>query len=73
MRRHPHYGCLPDSLVEMLRRRVDETPAAEAIVEVGGARMTYSQVWDAAARIAGDCGRRALRVATAWRFSWAMA
>ena len=57
----PHYDCLPDSLVEMLRCRVDETPAAEAIVEVGGARMTYRQVWDAAARIAG--GLRAQGIA----------
>jgi long-chain acyl-CoA synthetase len=49
----PHYERLPNSLVEMLRRRVDQTPAAEAIVEVGGGRMTYRQVWDSAARIAG--------------------
>jgi long-chain acyl-CoA synthetase len=47
------YDNLPDSLVELLRHSVDRTPNAEAIVEVGGPRMTYHQVWDAAARIAG--------------------
>lgn len=47
------YDTLPESLVELLRRSIDRTPAAEAVVEVGGPRMTYAQVWDAAARIAG--------------------
>ncbi len=47
------YDDLPASLVELLRRSVDHTPGAEAIVEFGGPRMTYRQVWDAAARIAG--------------------
>jgi acyl-CoA synthetase (AMP-forming)/AMP-acid ligase II len=48
-----HYQDLPDSLVAMLRHRVDQTPHAEAIVEVGGGRLTYSQLWDEAARVAG--------------------
>src|SRR5581483_12204315 len=56
-----HYDALPDSLVEMLRARVEQTPEAEAIVEVGGARLTYRQVWEAAARIAG--GLRAQGIA----------
>lgn len=47
------YDVLPPSLVEMLRQRVAATPGAEAIVEVGGERATYGQLWDAAARIAG--------------------
>ena len=55
------YDALPDSLVEMLRRTVDRTPNAEAIVEIGGGRMSYRQFWDAAARVAG--GLRALGVA----------
>ncbi|MBI1761413.1 MAG: AMP-binding protein, partial [Acidobacteria bacterium] len=47
------YDNLPDSLVAMFRRSVDRAPNAEAIVEAGGPRMTYAQVWDAAAHIAG--------------------
>lgn len=47
------YDELPNSLVEMLRERVELTPHAEALVEIGGARKTYSQVWEQAARIAG--------------------
>ena len=47
------YASLPPSLVAMLRSRVDADPAGEAIVEVGGARLTYAQLWDAAARVAG--------------------
>lgn len=35
-------------------------PHAEAIVEVGGPRITYRQLWDRAARVAG--GLRALGV-----------
>lgn len=55
------YDDLPNSLVELLRGSVDRAPNAEAIVEVGGPRMTYAQVWDAAARIAG--GLRAQGIA----------
>ncbi len=47
------YDELPNSIVEMLRQRVELTPHAEALVEIGGARKTYSQVWEQAARIAG--------------------
>ncbi|MDE3195906.1 MAG: AMP-binding protein [Acidobacteriota bacterium] len=48
-----HYTNRPSSLVEMLRRTVDAAPDAEAIVELGGERVTYREVWDRAARIAG--------------------
>jgi long-chain acyl-CoA synthetase len=55
--RHPdgiaRYDALPPSLVHLLRARVDAEPAAEALVEVGGERLAYRQVWDRAARIAG--------------------
>jgi len=47
------YDNRPRSLVEMLRASVDRSPAAEAIVEIGGARVTYQELWDAAAAVAG--------------------
>lgn len=54
------YADLPSSLVEMLRRSVERDPDAEAVVEIGRtdcrARMTYRELWDAAARVAGGLG-----------------
>jgi long-chain acyl-CoA synthetase len=43
----------PPSLVEMLRRTVDAAPQSEAIVEPGGERINYRELWDRAARVAG--------------------
>ncbi len=54
------YQDQPRSVVEMLRRSVDKSPNAEAVVEVGGGRLTYRGFWDRAARTAG--GLRALGV-----------
>jgi acyl-CoA synthetase (AMP-forming)/AMP-acid ligase II len=54
------YQDRPRSLVEMLRRSVEKAPEREAIVEVGGERVTYRQFWERAARVAG--GLRALGV-----------
>lgn len=47
------YADLPASLVHLLRARADELPDHEAVVELGGARLSYRQVWDRAARVAG--------------------
>jgi long-chain acyl-CoA synthetase len=47
------YSDRPASLVAMLRATVDRTPDAEAIVEIGGPRLTYRELWDGAARVAG--------------------
>jgi acyl-CoA synthetase (AMP-forming)/AMP-acid ligase II len=47
------YDGLPNSLLTMLKEQVDGRPDAEALVEIGGARFTYRQLWDAAARVAG--------------------
>lgn len=47
------YQNLSTNLVTMLRATVDQSPNAEAIVEVGGERINYSQLWDRAAKIAG--------------------
>jgi long-chain acyl-CoA synthetase len=41
------------SVVEMLRATGENSPDAEAVVEVGGARLTYRQLWDRSARVAG--------------------
>lgn len=48
-----HYDDRPNSLVEMLRTTVDKSPDHEAIVELGGERVTYLQLWDRSARVAG--------------------
>lgn len=47
------YQNRPRSLVEMLRNSVDKSPNAEAVVEVGGERLSYSELWDRATRVAG--------------------
>lgn len=63
-----HYQNLPSSLVAMLRDTVDAWPDNEAVVEVGGERLTYRELWDRAARVAGGLHaedvRRGDRVAT---------
>ena len=47
------WDCLPESLVAMLDARVSTGPDVEAVVELGGERLTYRQMWERAARIAG--------------------
>src|ERR1700754_707398 len=47
------YVDRPPSLGAMLRRTVDRQPDVEAIVELGGPRMTYQELWDRAAGVAG--------------------
>ena len=47
------YTGLPQNLLQMLRSSVDQHPDREAIVELGGERVTYRQLWDRAARVAG--------------------
>src|SRR3954468_12706159 len=47
------YTGLPRNLVQMLRTVVDTSPDSEALVELGGDRVTYRQLWDRAARVAG--------------------
>jgi long-chain acyl-CoA synthetase len=55
------YTGLPRNLLHLLRTAVDAHPDAEALVELGGERVTYRQLWDRAARVAG--GLRAAGVA----------
>jgi len=50
----------PQSLIQMLRATVDKWPNKEALVELGGERITYTELWDRSARVAG--GLRAMGV-----------
>jgi acyl-CoA synthetase (AMP-forming)/AMP-acid ligase II len=47
------YVGRPPSLVAMLRASVERDPAATALVEVGGASISYGELWRRAARVAG--------------------
>jgi acyl-CoA synthetase (AMP-forming)/AMP-acid ligase II len=47
------YQNLPRSLVEMLRSTVDRVPENEAVVELGGERINYRELWERATRVAG--------------------
>ena len=55
------YDGLPESLLAMLEAQVDAHPDHEALVELGGRRLTYRQLWDAAARVAGGLRAAGLR------------
>ncbi len=63
-----HYADRPASLVQLLRASVDCDRDAVAIVEVGGRSLSYGELWDGAARVAGglrDAGvKRGDRVAS---------
>ena len=50
VRRYQH---LHESLVEMLSESVRADPRAEALVQVGGERASYAQLWERAARVSG--------------------
>src|SRR4051794_19763958 len=54
------YAGRPSSLVQMLRASVDLDPSARAVIEMGGETLTYGDLWERAARVAG--GLRALGV-----------
>ena len=54
------YDGRPASLIEMLRTTVEATPQAEAIVELGGERVTYRELWNRAARVAGGLKRQGI-------------
>ena len=53
-----HYDNRPASLVAMLRATVERSPDHEAIVEIGGERVNYRQLWERAARVAGGLRAR---------------
>ncbi|MGW8363344.1 class I adenylate-forming enzyme family protein [Streptomyces wedmorensis] len=52
------YTGLPPTLVDLLRAHAEARPEAEAVVELGGERLTYGQLWHRAARVAGGLRAR---------------
>jgi acyl-CoA synthetase (AMP-forming)/AMP-acid ligase II len=62
-----HYVDLPPSLVDAVRTSTARYPEHEAVVEIGGPRLTYAQLWARASEIAG--GLRARGFATGDRAS----
>src|SRR5579859_3400555 len=62
------YDALPANLVHMLRASVERRGTAEAVAETGGGpRLSYRELWDRAARVAG--GLRASVVPVNTRFT----
>ena len=55
-----HYTGRPDSLVHVLRASVERDPDAPAIVEIGGPTLTYQELWDRSARVAGGLRDRGI-------------
>jgi acyl-CoA synthetase (AMP-forming)/AMP-acid ligase II len=49
----PRFDDLPPTLLDALRSHVESRPDSEAVAEVGGGRLSYRQLWDGAARVAG--------------------
>jgi long-chain acyl-CoA synthetase len=47
------YTELVPSLVHLLRNTVEANPQGEALVELGGERLSYQEVWDRSTRVAG--------------------
>ncbi|HWX74074.1 MAG TPA: AMP-binding protein, partial [Solirubrobacteraceae bacterium] len=43
----------PASLVHMLRASVERDPGATAVLDVGGAALSYGELWEGAGRVAG--------------------
>ncbi|MDN5913906.1 MAG: AMP-binding protein [Pseudonocardia sp.] len=56
-----HYTGLAPSLVAMVRSTAQRHPDVEALVEVGGQRLSYRQLWDRAARVAGGLHEAGVR------------
>ncbi|HUZ83612.1 MAG TPA: AMP-binding protein [Gaiellales bacterium] len=55
------YQNLHESLIDMLSESVRADPAAEALVEVGGGRVSYAGLWDRAARVSGGLRESGIR------------
>jgi acyl-CoA synthetase (AMP-forming)/AMP-acid ligase II len=47
------YTGLAQNLLQLLRGSVEAAPESEALVELGGERVTYRQLWSRATRVAG--------------------
>ncbi|MFI1717682.1 class I adenylate-forming enzyme family protein [Streptomyces litmocidini] len=75
----PRYPDAPATLLDALQRHVEIRPDAEAVVELGGERLTYAQLWRRATRVAGGLRARGVtqgdRVALRYAagIDWALA
>jgi non-ribosomal peptide synthetase component F len=47
------YSTLPPSLLDMFRASVGRHPDRECVAVLAGERVTYQQLWDSRARVAG--------------------
>ncbi|MCA0146743.1 class I adenylate-forming enzyme family protein [Blastococcus sp. LR1] len=47
------YAGLPENVVTLLQKTVERHGGRTAIVELGGASITYAELWDCARRVAG--------------------
>lgn len=56
-----HYEDLPQSLVAVLRHWAEATPQSDAVIAVGGPRLSYRQLHEQAARVAGGLQAAGLR------------
>lgn len=57
-----HYTGLPDTIVDMLANTVARAPDVTAVVEPGGQSLTYRQLWDRSARLAGGLLERGIKL-----------
>ena len=57
----PRYDDLSATLLDMLAGQVDIRPDSDAVIELGAGRLTYRQLWDRAARVAGGLRAAGLR------------
>jgi acyl-CoA synthetase (AMP-forming)/AMP-acid ligase II len=57
----PYYASLPTSLVAALKQVVHATPDVEAVVEVSGRRLTYSELWNLGHTVAGGLHAAGIR------------
>lgn len=49
----PHYEQLPATLIDLLAEQAERRPDSEAVAELGVGSLTYRQLWQQAARVAG--------------------
>ena len=72
------YAGLPRNVVRMLQATVEQHGDRTAVVELGGASVTYAELWDRAHRVAGGLRDQAstpatgspCRSATGWTGRW---
>ncbi len=56
-----HYTDLPSSLIDMLRTSVERDAGATALLEVGGRELSYGELWERSARVAGGLAAAGVR------------